>query len=232
MNTKTLKILLSLFAINSITLYLYFSSNPDYFHHKRTENHSHFTNSRSLTTENHFQFQGSVSTSKPWPILPSYLPWSQNIDVPFGSCEGYFGNGFTRRIDALKPSPDSHRKFASSGSGGGWFRCFYSDTLRSSICEAGRLRMSGDKILMSRGGEKLETVVGREEEDELPIFQDGAFEIEVTERSRFGKKLVNNKFLDNYLEEGVISRHTMRSLVDSIRLVGPNEFHCSEVRFL
>lgn len=92
--------------------------------------------------------------------------------------------------------------------------------------------MSGDKILMSRGGEKLETVVGREEEDELPIFQDGAFEIEVTERSRFGKKLVNNKFLDNYLEEGVISRHTMRSLVDSIRLVGPNEFHCSEVRFL
>lgn len=232
MNIKNLKILLFLFALNSITLYLYFSSHPDYFRHRVRENHpSHLTttipHSQSI---DHFRF--SVSTAKPWPILPSYLPWSQNRQVPFRSCEGYFGNGFTRRVDALNSSSPakSHRKFASGS--GGWFRCFHSDTLRSSICEAGRIRMNVNRILMSRGGEKLTSVVGRGEDEELPVFQAGAFEIEAADRSRIGKKMVDREFLNNYVEEGAISRHTMRELIDSIHLVGSNDFHCSEVRFL
>ncbi|KAH0859588.1 hypothetical protein HID58_087849, partial [Brassica napus] len=43
-------------------------------------------------------------TPKPWPILPSYLPWTPpQKNLPARSCEGYFGNGFTRRVDFLKP---------------------------------------------------------------------------------------------------------------------------------
>ncbi|CAN4103959.1 unnamed protein product [Withania somnifera] len=80
---------------------------------------------------------------------------------------------------------------------------------------------------MSKGGEKLEEVIGRSEEEELPVFERGAFEIEVNERSKIGKKLTDEKFLNKYLPEGAISKHTMRELVDSIRLVGANEFHCS-----
>lgn len=88
--------------------------------------------------------------------------------------------------------------------------------------------MSAEKIVMSKGGEELEAVLGRGEEEELPAFKPGAFQIEVLERSKVGKKLVNVDFLNNYLPNGAIDRHTMRQLVDSIELVGPNEFNCSE----
>ena len=89
--------------------------------------------------------------------------------------------------------------------------------------------MIGEKIVMSKGGEELEMVLGRGEEEELPLFKPGAFQIEVLERSKKGKKLVNVDFLNNYLPNGAIHRHTMRQLVDSIELVGPNELNCSEV---
>lgn len=89
--------------------------------------------------------------------------------------------------------------------------------------------MNPDKILMSKGGEKLEEVIGRGEDEELPIFKNGAFEIEVNERTKIGKKLADEKFLNTYLPEGAISKHTMRELIDSILLIGTNEFHCSEV---
>ncbi|KAJ8532535.1 hypothetical protein K7X08_012458 [Anisodus acutangulus] len=228
MKKKKLKILVSLFALNSITLYLYFSSHPDHFRHKSQENHFPNTGNRFYSSENHHNFHSSItSQSKPWPILPSYLPWSQNPNVAWRSCEGYFGNGFTRQIDLLKTSPELHRKNIP-GAGGGWFRCFFSDTLQSSICEGGVIRMNSERISMSRGGEKLETVIGRGEDEELPVFKYGAFEIEVNDRKKIGKKLTDDEFLKKYLPEGAISRHTMRELIDSIRLVGVDEFHCSE----
>ncbi|NP_001275028.1 beta-(1,2)-xylosyltransferase-like precursor [Solanum tuberosum] len=232
MNKKKLKILLSLFALNTITLYLDFSSHPDHFRHNFPKNHYITTGNRFSSSENHPNLHSSVvSQSKPWPILPSYLPWSQNPNVGWRSCEGYFGNGFTRKIDLLKTSPEIHRKFGEnrdSGGGGGWFRCFFSETLQSSICEGGVIRMNPEKILMSKGGEKLEKVIGRGEEEELPIFENGAFEIEVNERTKIGKKLADENFLNKYLPEGAISKHTMRELIDSIRLVGANDFHWSE----
>lgn len=90
--------------------------------------------------------------------------------------------------------------------------------------------MNADRIKMARGGEKLATVIGRGDEEELPVFEDGAFEIAVMERSNIGKKLVDEDFLNNYVPNGAIDRHTMRALIDSIGLVGPSEFQCSEVR--
>ncbi|KAI3466446.1 hypothetical protein Pfo_023109 [Paulownia fortunei] len=217
MNSKTLKILLSLFILNSLSLYLYFSSHPDH-HQSPSNNYSPLEYSPP-----HLPL-----SVKPWPILPSYLPWSQNHNTPFRSCEAYFGNGFTRRVDPLKPITDPHRKIFPSGAGGGWFRCFYSETLRSSICEGGRIRMIPERVVMSKGGEKLESVIGRGEDEELPNFEDGAFEIEVGDRSRVGKKLVDEEFLDKYVQEGAIQRHTMRELINSVRLVDGTEFNCSE----
>ncbi|XP_057795271.1 beta-1,2-xylosyltransferase [Salvia miltiorrhiza] len=216
MKSKTLKIVLALFALNSVSLYLYFSSHPD---HRSPPN--------NYAALGYSQPHRPLSV-KPWPILPSYLPWSPNPDTKFRSCEAFFGNGFTQRVDPLKPSPEPHRKVLPGGVGGGWFRCYYSKTLRSSVCEGGRIRMIPEKIGMSHGGEKLESVIGRGESEELPDFEDGAFQIEVADRSRIGKEMVDQGFLNKFVEEGAIGRHTMRGLISSIRLVDADEFVCSQ----
>lgn len=85
---------------------------------------------------------------------------------------------------------------------------------------------------MSQGGEKLESVIGRKESDELPEFEYGAFQIESVDRSRIGKEMVDEGFLDKFVEVGAVGRHTMRELITSIRFVGADEFACSKVRFL
>jgi glycoprotein 2-beta-D-xylosyltransferase len=210
-----LKIIVSLFTLNSITLYLYLSPHPDYFRHRSSS-----ATRRSLP-DHHQRFPLSLSSHpKPWPILPSYLPWSLNSDVTNGSCEGYFGNGFTRRFDLL-----------TAAGARGWFTCFYSDTLRSSICEGGRIRMHPDKIKMSVGGERLEEVIGRRETEELPVFYAGAFDVEVDHKQRLdkGKKLMSYDMLHLLMpKEKNVKKHTMRDLVDSIQLVHSADFECSE----
>lgn len=89
--------------------------------------------------------------------------------------------------------------------------------------------MIPDKIKMSHGGEKLESVIGRGESEELPIFEDGAFQIEVADRSRNGKAMVDERFLNKFVEEGAIGSHTMRGLIGSIRLADADDFVCSKV---
>ncbi|XP_022753070.1 beta-(1,2)-xylosyltransferase-like isoform X3 [Durio zibethinus] len=219
-HSTLLKVLLALFALNSISLYLYFSAG----HHN---NHQHLAqNHRDTTVES---FPGIVPhrgphLSKPWPIIPSYLPWSLTPNVDLKSCEAYFGNGFTRVADVLSAK-------AAVRSGSSWFRCHYSGTLRSSVCEGGKIRMDPEKIKMSRGGEKLEDVIGRNEEEELPEFQDGAFEVEGEGGARLKKtKLVGEEYLDEFLPVGDVLRHTMRELVRSIVVVGENDFTCQETQ--
>uniref|UniRef100_A0A7N0U271 Uncharacterized protein n=1 Tax=Kalanchoe fedtschenkoi TaxID=63787 RepID=A0A7N0U271_KALFE len=172
MKLSMLKIVVALLALNFISCFVYLSSHPDFhlFRHDRrltADKQSPPETRRNSTPEVYIQHH----VLKPWPILPSYLPWSQNPNVSLGTCEAYFGNGFTRRIDLLKS------RGKGSGSGG-WFMCHYSDTLRSSICEGGRVRMWPEKISMSSGGEKLREVIGRGEEVELPDFEPGAFDVD------------------------------------------------------
>lgn len=97
--------------------------------------------------------------------------------------------------------------------------------------------MVPERIRMSRGGERLEDVMGRGEDEEFPAFDDGAFEIEggggrseLGLGSKSGKKLVDEDFLNNYVPAGGISRHTMRDLIGSIRIVGSKDFVCDQVR--
>ncbi|XP_057979542.1 beta-1,2-xylosyltransferase [Malania oleifera] len=228
-----LKILLALFALNSISLYLYFSSHPDYFHRKPRPEARHYpTENRHSLAENYPRFSApAVSRAKPWPILDSYLPWSQNPNVPPRSCEAYFGNGFTRRLDLLRQSPEFRRRsgVSSTAGGGGWFKCLYSETLRSSICEGGRVRMLPEKIRMSSGGERLEAVMGRTDDEELPVFEYGAFDVD---GGRDGdgavRKLASEEVLNEVVPEGAVLRHAIRGLLDSVRVVGASEFQCSE----
>uniref|UniRef100_A0A2P2JS81 Glycosyltransferase 61 catalytic domain-containing protein n=2 Tax=Rhizophora mucronata TaxID=61149 RepID=A0A2P2JS81_RHIMU len=236
--SRLLGIVLFLFAFNFFTLLTY------WFHHHANGKPPPQLKSSSKTgqfsTENRFPQTGNRSHQdrrrkirhlKPWPILPSYLPWNQNPGVPFHSCEAYFGNGFTRRIDFLHPAPATlvgvgGGTFSSSSSRGGWFRCFYSETLRSSVCEGGSLRLVQEKMKMSRGGETIEEVMGRREEEELPEFEDGALEVLGFEKRN--KKLVDEDFLDMYVPRGDISKHPMRGLIGSARVVAEKDFQCDQ----
>ncbi|XP_020204462.1 beta-1,2-xylosyltransferase [Cajanus cajan] len=219
-NTLLLRILFFLFALNSFSLFLYFihhhlsPSAPPQPPSSSSSSFLHLNPHTYLTPFN------QTHSSKPWPILPSYLPWSQSPGAapPRRSCEAYFGNGFTRRRDLLL-----------ARGGAGWFRCWHSETLRSSVCEGGRLRMAPERIEMAAGGEALAAVIGRGEEEELPVFGNGAFEVDggvegVVER----EFLVDREFLDRFVPRGEISRHTMRDLIGKIRIVGGKDFECDE----
>ncbi|CAI5961270.1 unnamed protein product [Closterium sp. NIES-65] len=62
--------------------------------------------------------------------------------------------------------------------GDGWLRCIRNPTLDSSVCEAGMLGVFPDKMLMARGGEDVRSVMGRIEEEEYPMCEEGAFQVE------------------------------------------------------
>jgi glycoprotein 2-beta-D-xylosyltransferase len=201
--------LLFLFALNTVCIFLYFSLHPRPRPPLDEENLTITITPPSLPS----------SSLKPWPVLPSYLLWNITTFPPVGSCEAYFGNGFSRSI-----SLHSGRT--------GFFRCHYSETLGSSICEGGTIRMDPGKIMMSRGGEDLKMVMGRREEDELPKYETGAFQIEEGEgwKRREDRRLVDQSFLDQYLKHGQVHMHTMRSLLESIRFVPTGELQCDQVR--
>ncbi|TYH21072.1 hypothetical protein ES288_A04G013700v1 [Gossypium darwinii] len=219
-----IKIFLALLALNSISLYGYFfSSHPNHHHYHVAVDHRNTTAAEGfpkkiLHRKPHLSSPPRpIIRSKPWPTIPSYLPWSFSPAVALNSCEAYFGNGFTKIYNILPVK-------AALRSGSSWFRCRYSETLRTSICEGGKIRMDPGKIKMSGGGEKLEDVIGRSEGKELPEFEDGAFVVESRLKRR---KLVGYKFLHKILPENV-TRHPIRESVRSIVIVGQNDFDCQE----
>ncbi|GMJ15972.1 ARABIDOPSIS THALIANA BETA-1,2-XYLOSYLTRANSFERASE, beta-1,2-xylosyltransferase [Hibiscus trionum] len=231
MNSEDLifiKIILPLFALNSVILYHYFSSlHPTHHRHHRhlPVNHHRSAGSSPINIpyrRPHLSKPSPNIPSKPWPITPSYLPWSLNPTVALNSCEAYFGNGFTMVADIL-PAKVALRN------GSSWFRCHYSETLRSSICEGGKIRMDPGKIKMSRGGESLEDVIGRKEEEELPVFKDGAFMVQGNGGSMLKRmKLVGKEFLDEFIPVKRGSRHPIREAMRSTVIVGANNFDCHE----
>ncbi|RZB51245.1 beta-1,2-xylosyltransferase-like [Glycine soja] len=213
MNKRTtllIRTLLFLFVLNSLYLSLYFTHKPSYSSPSEEKEKSELEPDTYLTPFSH-----EPHSSKPWPILPSYLPWTTSARSH--SCEAYFGNGFTRRRDALLPR-----------GGAGWFRCHHNDALRSSVCEGGRLRMAPEKITMAKGGEDLAAVMGRTEDEEMPVFQNGAFQVDGGEVAVDRKVLVDQEFLDEYVPRGGIDRHTMRDLIAKIRIVRGKDFQCDE----
>ncbi|CAK9865256.1 unnamed protein product [Sphagnum jensenii] len=152
-------------------------------------------------------------SGKPWPHLPSFTPWDLKADLDPASCEAFFGNGFTQPFRLLDPK--------------GLFHCFYSETLRTSICEGTNMVMNPKRIKMAKGGEPLDSVIGRNEEEELPYFTSGAFQIFVPERG--GRKPLFNKTLLEYLiPKGTVQEHTLHHLLEQIRTIPLNEVTCAQ----
>ena len=58
-----------------------------------------------------------------------------------------------------------------------WFRYFYSKTLERFVCKGVRVTMNPGWIRMFAGGDKLNTVIGQVEEEELPSFEPGMFKM-------------------------------------------------------
>ncbi|PKI77467.1 hypothetical protein CRG98_002073, partial [Punica granatum] len=73
-NSILVKLVLFLFALNSLSLYLYF--------HPFTGNRPPLPGNQFPLTDNHSlllsEDRRSLFDLKPWPILPSYLPWTEN----------------------------------------------------------------------------------------------------------------------------------------------------------
>ncbi|GAB2284742.1 hypothetical protein Dimus_019196 [Dionaea muscipula] len=234
-----------LLFINFLWLYTYLIDHPNpvtlhlHLHHNLQTHHHHHSSSSTAQnlTETHPHHHprlpqplcpvSSLPLSKPWPILPSYLPWIHQKPPSHSSCEAYFGNGFSVSVDLLpRRSPKFKSKLGDAANG--WFRCHYSETLRSSICEGGRVRMDPGRIRMSRGGERIEEVLGRKDEEELPVFKAGAFRIGAGEGFVGVKKLATVDWLDEYVPVGQILRHTMHELMASIEIVDESQFDCPQ----
>ncbi|KAK9673779.1 hypothetical protein RND81_12G188900 [Saponaria officinalis] len=199
---------LQLLSLSLLFFFFNFIHLLTFFHNHHNNNHSSATPPHSL----------SSTSPKPWPTLSSLLPWTPPSPSP-SSCESFFGNGFARS-SSPQPEPGS----------GSWFRCHYNAALRSSVCEGGRVLMDPGRIRMSNGGERIEEVFGRLDEDELPVFEPGAFRL----RSRNGdgiqvpKRAVSEAFLDEFVPQGQVVRHTMRELFRNMEFVVDHDFHCNE----
>ena len=111
---------------------------------------------------------------------------------------------------------------------GSLFQCFYSQTLRTSICEGTNMIMYPKKIKMSKGGEDLHSVLGRNEEEELPYFTPGAFEVMVPE-TESRRHLFNRTMLDRLIPIEQITQHTMNHLFEQIRTIPVDEVVCAQV---
>ncbi|KAI4340029.1 hypothetical protein MLD38_024905 [Melastoma candidum] len=205
------KSILLIFAFNILSIYLYF-----------------LPRCPLPAPEDPDDDRNELSSLKPWPSLPSYLPWPSNPSRDPESCESFFGNGFTRRVDFLRRGRDR-----------GWFRCHHNAVLGSSVCEGGRVRMASGRIRMARGGERLEEVLGRKEEEELPVFEEGAFEVEGDGGVWFaGRKwgngwkrwrVVGDEDLERFLPGNGVERHTMRELIGNLTVIAKGELQCDQV---
>jgi len=122
-----------------------------------------------------------------------------------------------RRNKAYQPPPR-----------GSLFQCFYSETLRTSICEGTNMIMYPKKIKMSKGGEALDAVMGRNEEEELPYFTPGAFEVMVPETEE-RRPLFNKTMLERLIPVDAITQHTMHHLFEQIRTIPVDEVVCAQV---
>ncbi|KAJ0621098.1 putative glycoprotein 2-beta-D-xylosyltransferase [Helianthus annuus] len=75
--------------------------------------------------------------------------------------------------------------------------------------------MHPEKIKMSMGGEVLESVIGRSEDEELSEFE-GAFDL-VGQKKRDGERVVSEGFFNEFIVRGGVEKHTMRELIGSLR---------------
>ncbi|KAL2636130.1 hypothetical protein R1flu_007609 [Riccia fluitans] len=124
------------------------------------------------------------------------------------------GHSFLQRLDCGKGAPAFH---------------LYNPTLRTSICEGKHMVMNLGKIQMSKGGEFLKNVIGRDESEELPQFSDGAFEVMVTSGSptEAGSRVLDDSQIDRLVPQGTVNQHTLRELMRRVKTVDSSKVKCA-----
>lgn len=90
------------------------------------------------------------------------------------------------------------------------------------------LLFSNILVLSFAGGEALDMVMGRNEEEELPYFTPGAFEVVVSEKEERGS-LFNRTMLERLMPVDNIHQHTMHHLFEQIRTIPMDEVTCAQV---
>nr|CAD22108.1 beta 1,2-xylosyltransferase [Physcomitrium patens] len=136
-------------------------------------------------------------------------------------------HGVSSRTDEQAAQMGKQNKVYQPSPRGGLFQCFYGQTLRTSICEGTNMIMYPKKIKMSKGGELLFAVMGRNEEEELPYFTTGAFEIMVPEKEE-RRALFNKSMLERLIPVKSITKHTMHHLFEQIRTIPVDEVICAQ----
>ncbi|KAJ9562806.1 hypothetical protein OSB04_007966 [Centaurea solstitialis] len=181
--TQILKLLIFLFILNSIPYISTSLPTPITSAVLRLLPQT-LTTTISIILPHHTALVSLSNSNKPWPILPSYLPWSLKHRIQSDSCEAYFGNGFTRVVHLSKrrSAGDRQRRW------------------RRMVLDVDRRR-------------EVESVIGGAEEEELPEF-----ELELSIWSSERSIIVKGADLEAYDAR----------FDDSIRLVGANEFECSQ----
>ncbi len=76
----------------------------------------------------------------------------------------------------------------------------------------------------------MESVMRRNEEEELPRFTSGALQIIVPETGE-RKPLFNKTLLQYVMPQGLIQEHTMQHLFEQIHTIPLNEVTCAQVSF-
>lgn len=99
-----------------------------------------------------------------WPREGNHQPWTL---TPSPGCDSYFGNGFAEEFD-----PVSFDEKDGVG-----MRCHRNGELPAAWCEAFNVVVDPRLIDVSRGGEPMSEVIGRRDEDEFPVFKQGAFRV-------------------------------------------------------
>lgn len=87
------------------------------------------------------------------------------------SCDAYFGNGFTAWHSI---APEEATSEADARKSAGYLHCRSHPDTTAVYCASANVVLVPDRISMSRGGEPVEAVMGRAEENEVPRFAPGA----------------------------------------------------------
>lgn len=179
----------------------------------------------------------ATSIALAWPGDAATTPWplTQQSREPKQHCESYFGNGFTDTFD-LVPYVDT-----GDSSSKQQFRCHYNRELPATWCELSNMIVDPDHVTMSRGGEPLESVTNRPDEQEFPQFRPGGFSIAVqsggtvlsVDETQLGKfKSINKEWVKSFSAVDASARDRCQNRVSKptlflVRYEYANLFHTS-----
>lgn len=114
----------------------------------------------------------SIGNRNP-PVSEVLVPYVKSWDLDSSdSCEAFFGNGFVEK-SLLYQSSNAALRNTSSGK----VSCSYHPLTNAAYCIIENFIFHPNAVVMSRGGEPINSVRFRNEDDEFPSYHPGAFTV-------------------------------------------------------